>query len=846
MDETAMVAERAMRPMENRHLQCLLRTLGRAAGAAVVLLGFCAQGTLAQNAAQTSALARLGYAQSRVHANISSGSAEATNTTLYLPRGLAFDAAGDLFIADTGNHIIREVDLDGIITTVAGTGEQGFGGDGGDATSALLDSPSGIAVDSSGNLYIADTGNQRIRMVSGGTISTMAGTGVAGFSGDGATATSATLNNPVAVAVDSRGYVYIADAGNHRIREIAGATISTVAGNGEQSYSGDGGLATAAGLDSPNGVAVDASYNLYIGDTLNQRVRMVTYSTGIISTIAGTGVMGFNSSGTATTTELANPRGIAIGSTGTVYVADSDNNRIRAISSGQVTTVAGAGEEGNTGDTGVSTSAALDTPLAVAVLGSSISLADTDNQKIRVVTDGTVNTSAGQSTTSTESLSISGSASVVYGTGTLTVSFSHGSNTATGLVTFYDGRGSGPAVAGTASLSSNAASLGTSQLAAGTHYLIASYAGDSSNPAIVSGIYVLTVTPVQLTAVASSVSQPYGQAIPTLTGTLSGMLSRDASNVQASYTTAATATSSPGTYPIAATLTGTAAGNYTVALGAGSGSLTITRATTQTVLTASSQSLTSGASVTLTATVTSTTSGTPTGTVSFYDGASLLNSTPASLSSGVATLKLTTLPTGTQSITAVYSGDTDFLTSTSSGLAESVSNSADFTLTASPATQTVQPSHSVDYTITLTPGASTFANSVSLSVSGLPSGVTASFAPASIAAGSGASTVVLTLSANADAQWKKNGWPLEGEMASTALALLMFPLAFSRRMRRTRQRLSRASRTLIALLALAIASLLANGCGNGFFNHPNQSHTITVTAVSGSTTRTTDVTLIVQ
>ena len=265
----------------------------------------------AQNAAQRAALAQLG----RGRANFASG-VEATSIPLAQPGGIAFDAAGNLYIADTDDQIVQEVNLAGIITTIAGTGEQGFSGDGGAATSADLDSPGGVAVDGSGNIYIADTHNQRIREVTNGTINTIAGTGTAGFSGDGGAALSAILDLPTAIAVDTKGNIYIADTNNNRIREISGGNISTVAGNGSQTYSGDGGLATAAGIDSPNGIAVDSALNLYIGDTHNQRVRMVAAATGIIATIAGTGAKTFTADGTASTAALARPMGVAVDASG--------------------------------------------------------------------------------------------------------------------------------------------------------------------------------------------------------------------------------------------------------------------------------------------------------------------------------------------------------------------------------------------------------------------------------------------------------------------------------------------------------------------------------------------------
>ena len=804
-------------------------------------LGLSTEGALAQNAAQRAALARLGLARSSARPEfMPPSSAEATNVALDQPGGVTFDTAGNLYIADTDNNVIREVNLVGVISTVAGDGEQGFGGDGSPATAALLDSPVGVAVDSAGNIYIGDTHNNRIRKVSGGNISTISGTGVAGFSGDGAAAAAAMLSYPTAVAVDSNGNVYIADTNNHRIREIAGTTIDTVAGNGSQTYTGDGGLATAAGLDSPNGVAVDAVFNIYIGDTHNQRVRMVTFITGIITTLAGNGVKGFNADGTAASVELARPQGVAVDTSGNVYVADGDNDLIRTISGGTVATIAGNGTQGFTGDTGISTSASLDTPRAVAVQGTSVAFADTENNVVRVVNIGTVNTIAGQPPQA-ESIVIGGPLSAVYGTGTLNATFSNGALTGTGLVTFYDGEGASPAVIGKALLSGNAAAVSTSLLSAGTHHIVASYAGDANNAAITSGVHVFVVTQAQLTAVANTVNLLFGQTIPTLTGTLTGVLTQDTGQVTAGYSTTVTITSAPGSYPIAVKLAGSAAGNYTVVLGSGSGSVTIAQSPTTTTLAASNGTPISGTSVTLTASVASTTSGTPTGTVNFFNGAVLLNSTPASLSGGIATLALSTLPVGTLNLVAVYSGDIDFTSSSSSKLTGAVL-SPDFSIAASPAAQTVLPLQSVNYTITLTPVNPTFVYPVSLSVSGLPAGMTAAFAPSSIATGAGASTTVLTLSASAQAQIEKSNRPPGGPYP--ALSLLM--LLFVRCARKAAARLSRAGRMLIALLALAAVGVLAGCGGGGFFGHGTQTYTVTVSAVSGPDTHTTDVTLTVQ
>ena len=280
--------------------------------------------------------------------------------------GFDVDGTGDIYFADTFNNRVRKVTMStGIITTIAGTGFRGnagysgsYSGDNGAATSAELNYPYGVAVDGSFNVYIADFGNQRIRKVtvSTGIITTIAGTGTPAYSGDNGAATSAQLRYPADVAVDGSFNVYIADTGNKCIRKITTSTgmISTIAGTGRLGYSGDNGAATSAQLSYPYGVTVDASGNVYIADTLNQRVRKITVSTSIIITIAGTvdggGYNGDNRA--ATRAQLYFPSDIAVDGMGNVYIADSANNRIRkvTVSSGNITTIAGNGTGEYNGD----------------------------------------------------------------------------------------------------------------------------------------------------------------------------------------------------------------------------------------------------------------------------------------------------------------------------------------------------------------------------------------------------------------------------------------------------------------------------------------------------------------
>ncbi len=264
---------------------------------------------------------------------------------LFVPSRVTLDAAANLYIADSGNHRIRKVGLDGIITTVAGNGMSAYFGDGGPATRASLKSPTDVALDAAGNLYIADSENGRIRKVSlDGTITTVAGNGsCCSSSADGSLATSVSLSAPTGVAVDAAGGLYIAESGRHRIRKVGpdatitlagrpAMTITTVAGDGSCCvFFGDGGAAVKASLNSPFAVAVDAAGNLFIADRFNQRIRKVSLD-GIITTAAGSGIFGFSGDGDlATGARLGSPSGVALEAEGVFFIADKGNNRIRKV-----------------------------------------------------------------------------------------------------------------------------------------------------------------------------------------------------------------------------------------------------------------------------------------------------------------------------------------------------------------------------------------------------------------------------------------------------------------------------------------------------------------------------------
>jgi uncharacterized protein (TIGR03437 family) len=280
------------------------------------------------------------------------------------------------------------------ISTIAGSGTAGFSGDNGPATSAQLRYPFGVAVDAAVNIYIADYNNNCVRKVSNGVITTVAGNGTQGSSGDGFSAVSAELVSPTGVAIDSAGNLYIAGF-DGSIRKVSNGVITTVVGseNGLSPTLGDNGPATLAELSEPQGIAVDSTGNLYIADTGDNRIRKV--SKGVITTVAGGGAeVGDNISALAAS--LNQPTGIAVDSAGNLYIADRNNYRIRKVSNGIITTVAGSGTAGFSGDNGPATSAKLNLPSGIAVDSTgNLYIADVSNYRIRKVSNGVITTIAG-------------------------------------------------------------------------------------------------------------------------------------------------------------------------------------------------------------------------------------------------------------------------------------------------------------------------------------------------------------------------------------------------------------------------------------------------------------------
>jgi Adenylate and Guanylate cyclase catalytic domain/NHL repeat len=321
----------------------------------------------------------------------------AAATDLAHPIGLALDSDGRLYIVD-GNRV-RKINADGTVTTIAGTGRAGFSGDGGPATSADLNGPQSIAIDSAGDLFIADSQNNRVRRVDPqGKITTIAGSGQPSYGGDGGPAARAALNDPTGVAIGfGNGFgntILIADSGNNRVRVVAAnGTIATFAGTGDTGYAGDGGPATSALLNDPKCLAVDANDSVYVADALNDRIRRIAVD-GTISTVAGTGDQSFaGDHGPARDASLHLATGpvsgggcLAVDGAGDLFIADALDHRVRKVAvDGIISTVAGNGRPGFFGDNGAATNAELDLPLGVAADSGNLFIADSDGNRVRRV-----------------------------------------------------------------------------------------------------------------------------------------------------------------------------------------------------------------------------------------------------------------------------------------------------------------------------------------------------------------------------------------------------------------------------------------------------------------------------
>ena len=789
------------------------------------------------------------------------------SVALQLPSAIAYDAQGNLYVAERAGHVVRRLAADGTVSMIAGTGTQGFSGDNGPATVAQLDSPQGLAVDSTGNVYIADTRNHRIREVvaATGLITTVAGTGKAGFSGDNGPAVSAQIDSPTALALDSAGNLFVADTRNHRVRRIslASGLIATVAGTGTEGFSGDNGPATAAGIDSPAGLAFDGANNLYLADTRNHRVRRVAAATGTITTVAGAqggpGLPAFaGDGGPAVSASLALPRGLSVDNSGSVYVADSANQRIRRIApDGAIATVSGQGTESFGGDGGAATAASLDAPSAIAVSPADlVTVADTANGRIRQLITSTtpaqdIHTILGADPSAglaRSAVVLTGPPEVTYGSGSATAALSAGS-AATGSMTFLDTTGGAATVLGTVPLSGGSATLSTAMLPAGTRTIAAFYPGDAAYAAVQSQPLSVSVAPLAITVAAQPASILYGQPIPALTGTLNGVLSQDSGKVSVSFSITATGLPPVGSYPVMAVLGGPAAGNYTLA--STSGSLSVNKAPTVTAVFVSSVSASAGAPVTFTLEAISSTAGIPTGAVTVLDGGSSIGQ--VTLINGAAAYTSSALAVGLHPIGAAYSGDANFLPSTAQPVPVTIGAGQDFTLAATgAAAQSIPSGSTATFAFSVAQGAA-LASPITLAVTGLPAGATFSMNPAYIPPGGSVTALTLSVQTTKTLAMGNPGGPGHSPVAfSAALLGPLFLLGEARRRRAKFPRNIFYTRLVMAVLGCISSATLASGCASRVNTvseaSAGQTYTlrITGTATSGSGTllqHSVDVTL---
>ena len=783
-------------------------------------------------------------------------SGPAVDAELWWPAGEAVDGAGNLYFADIVNSRVRKVDAStGVITTVAGNGGVGYGGDGGLALNASFSSLQGVALDKAGNIYIPDDLNNRVRRIDAATgiITTIAGTGTPGSSGNGGPAVKAELYWPTGVAVDAAGDVYISNLGDNLIQKIDAATglISTVAGTGGFGYNGDGIPATSATVWAPYGVGLDLAGNLYIMDGGNYRVRRVDATTGMISTVAGNGTSGFSGDGgPATSATISAPGGdIVFDSAGSLYFEDTGNNRIRRVDSatGIITTYAGDGAPSYGGDGGPANLAQIQSPNGLAFdSAGNLYIGDTFNQRIRRVGAAVTFPTIATATTLTASATSLKAGQTLTLKATVTAA---SGPTPTGTVTFNNGAVS----LGTASLDGSGAATLTLTPAVGSYSITASYGGSAtdkpsaSSPAIVVTVVAsatttsLTASPNALTfgqtlKLSATVASPTGATPTGMVEFRNGPVSLGTASLNGGVAILSL-TPSVGNYSITASYGGSTTDLPSVSAPV---AVVVTAAPTTTTLTASPNPTPFGSTVTFTAKVSSS-AATPAGGVSFYDGAGLLAT--VTLTSGAASYSTSSLAVGSHNMTAVFGAVNGFDGSTSNVVVEVISP-ADFSISASPRARTVYTGEAASYTVAIAPGAG-FNLPVDLSCSQLPANTTCTFSPATISAGSKTSTLTIHTTAPGKPAMA-SAWPKKIGLPLLAGFLLLF---IPRRIRSVGKGLS-GLLLLVASLVFGVAFTACGGPGTLTGGTPVGSQTVTITgsATNGAQTLThaTSVTLNVK
>jgi sugar lactone lactonase YvrE len=714
----------------------------------------------------------------------------------------------------------------GYIYTVAGDGYinpynqmGGFSGDGGPATSAELNLPSDVTVDGAGNIYIADSSNRRIRKVDAATgiITTFAGNGSLGFSGDGGPAIDAGIGAPVGVVADAAGNIYISDVVNDRIRKVDVATgiISTYAGNGSQVGGGDGGPATKAGIANPQGIAMDASGNLYIAETngylsgsvlihTDQQIRKVDAATGIITTVAGNGTYGTSGDGgPATSAEIEGPDAVAVDGAGNLYFTEIGDPRVRKVdaSTGIITNVAGNGTFGNGGDGEPATSAEFTGPYGLAVdAAGDMYISDALNCRVWRV------------------------------------------DAVTGIIEPYAGDGGGDNCEGY--YGDGGPALGAEMYepwglaldAAGNLYIadlggerIRVVGSEANEPTTMTTLMVSAVElnygqPLTLTATVT----PVGSGTPTGTVSfLNGTASLGIAVLNASGVATLTLTPAGGSYSLTAAYGGSS--KYQGSVSNPPIEVIVNPDPTTTVLAASPNPAYWGNTVTFTATVSSSIV-TPTGSVSFYEGTTLLATEPLA-PDGVATFPTIALSVGSHNITADFVANPDFIASTSNTVVE-VITPTDFSISSAPGSQNVYPGLAATFTVTIVPGTG-WVLPVALSCTQLPANSTCNFSPATVSGGAWSSTLVVQTTAPSPATTASI---FSSKLRVTALAGLLL-LILPSRLRRSRKGWP-LFLMIFAILAAGTSITACSAPGPLTGGTPVGAETITVTGISNNGVQT--------
>jgi len=736
---------------------------------------------------------------------------QAKFATFVNPTGVALDGAGNIYVVDAGTNSVRKIDgSTGIITTFAGSaaGTAGKTGDGGLATNALLDAPEGVTVNADGNVFIADTLNHRIRMVdvSSGIITTVAGDGNAGAPKNNANATSSALNQPYTVAFGVNGDMYIPDSANNVVEKVSNGILTIVAGTGVAGHDGDGASALKALLHDPTGVAVDPVGNLYIADTQNAAIRKVDVSTGFISRFAGTYTAGLSgNNGSAEIATLYGPSGLYLDPLGNLLVADVFNNRIRAILGNLATA------RSTTTPTRVGTES-LPQAKAVQDIGTAA-------LSVTSITAGTNTAIDAASTTCTAPSNINLGVSCSIGAEFAPTAEG---NPLTGNITIQAGTPNNPLVI---QVIGNATAQNTSTVTTLT---------SSQNPALVGSAITFTAV------VAGQFGTPTGTVSFTSDGADIGSGTLDKTGTA----TLAISTLAIGQHTIVATYQGDADNSTSV-----SASLieTVQAIPTATVLVPTTTNSTPSQTI-LVATVVSTSGSIPTGNVDFVSGTTTLGSVALD-ATGAAQLPLS-LAAGTYSVIAKYGGDATHSPSSSAAVSVTISPVASgLDLTLSSNTVTLQSGQNKTITVTLA-SVSGFADTIGLGCGSLPVTVTCHFsAPTVSLAANGTQKVQLTIDTNnplSGGTTAKNESPLStgSKLYSAGLLLPMAALLGVVTLRRTK----RLRSSWLTLMILLVGGFVVSAIGCGGFTKSSAApgtYTIQVTGVgqTSSVSSTQDVTL---